>query len=106
MSKIMRKYVTLCDICQQLFYEIVSTNENYHKNLMNLIYRFHRVSVIVAYFCRRVNDFRGFHACNSGISTGRMGMSGAWAANRFFDALSGSKHPSSFWYGVESRQQI
>lgn len=101
----MRKYVTFCDACQQLFYEIGATNENYHKNLMNLIYRFRRVSVIVAYFSRRVNDFRSFHACNSEISTGGAAvLSGVWAANWLFYASYASKHPYAYWQGKPQLQ--
>jgi len=93
MSKLMRKYVTVYVICQQIFYEIIGTNGNNHKNHMNFIRRFYGMSLMFAYLCPRVNDFRTFHACHSQLSTGgTSAVSGVLAANWLIYASSASKH--------------
>ena len=50
MSKLMQKYVTPCNICQQLFYEIASANENYHKCLINLVYASYITGILMFKF--------------------------------------------------------
>ena len=67
MSKLMQKYVTVCLRCQQLFYEIIATNESYHKDRMKFIRRFYGMSLMFAYLRRFVNDFRRFYARNTGL---------------------------------------
>ena len=69
MSKLMQKYVTVCMICQQLFYEIIDTNENNHKIRTNVIRRFFGMSLIFAYLVDHVNSFCRFCAGDSRLWT-------------------------------------
>ena len=87
MLSFMHEYITPSENSQYFVYNSIRTGGKNHNGFRNLVLMFHGLSVILADFSRRVNDFRSFHACNSEISTGGATvLSGVWAANWLFDA--------------------